>query len=505
MATLRSVEGDADPALACAAALERRLVSGGDDRIALLPETGRNAYGTPPSPSPGDIWLSSSTATGIGDDGWRAVQDLDTGLGRMGTWPCGAAAALCDSVRSRLLARFGIAGSEAILSASGTDAELLMLALAAPASDAPVTNIVMAPKESGSGVLHACAGRHFRAVTCLGSVVEQGTPLNGWQDADIETAAVDIRTPTGTARPVHEIDTEISSRVRAALEAGRSVVLHVLDTSKTGLQTCTRATAERLMRGAPERVTVVVDACQLRCGPDRVRADLERGFAVMVTGSKFAGGPPFSGALLLPPRMVEAALAGPAMPDGLSAYSAAHDWSARLRETLPAKFAGVNAGAPLRWVAALAGLDALAAIGSETVAAIVEHFDAEVCARIAATPVATPLFEPEDATPRTRSIVPLIVLDRNGAPLSPTKTAELHRALRTPIAGDETLGRIVNLGQPVPVGTRSALRICIDAPRIAAIAAALEEGASLPVALAATNADLDRTFAKLTALIDGKA
>ncbi|SAY46840.1 hypothetical protein KRIGEM_03199 [Komagataeibacter rhaeticus] len=44
----------------------------------------------------------------------------------------------------------------------------------------------------------------------------------------------------------------------------------------------------------------VVDACQARLDPLRVRAYLDMGWMVMVTGSKFCTGPPFCGALLLP-------------------------------------------------------------------------------------------------------------------------------------------------------------------------------------------------------------
>jgi len=50
----------------------------------------------------------------------------------------------------------------------------------------------------------------------------------------------------------------------------------------------------------PMGADVIVDACQARIAPAKVLAYLRRGWPVVVTGSKFLGGPAFSGAVLLP-------------------------------------------------------------------------------------------------------------------------------------------------------------------------------------------------------------
>ena len=78
---------------------------------------------------------------------------------------------------------------------------------------------------------------------------------------------------------------------------------------------------------------VVVDACQLRCSFEDIRADLESGFMVMITGSKFAGGPPFCGALLISPALADR-LEDLEAPGGLAADSARFDWPKRLRSAL---------------------------------------------------------------------------------------------------------------------------------------------------------------------------
>ena len=125
---------------------------------------------------------------------------------------------------------------------------------------------------------------------------------------------------------------------------------------------------------------------------------------------------------------------------------------------------------------------------------------------MAALPFATPMFGEEDATPRTRSIVPLLARGSNGSPLSMDQTKDLHRALRTPLgsASCTVLQRIVNIGQPVAVGECTALRVCIDAARIVDIAARIGDDRSLDSAFAETLTDLDDLFAKWSALIDGK-
>src|SRR3546814_12621609 len=52
-----------------------------------------------------------------------------------------------------------------------------------------------------------------------------------------------------------------------------------------------------------EAAAIIVDACQLRIAPQAVRRYLALGCVVLLTGSKFAGGPPFSGFALVPDRL----------------------------------------------------------------------------------------------------------------------------------------------------------------------------------------------------------
>src|SRR5258708_33501269 len=52
---------------------ESSLASGGDERIAIEPATGRNRYSAPPGKSCDEGWLSSSTASAISSRGYEAA------------------------------------------------------------------------------------------------------------------------------------------------------------------------------------------------------------------------------------------------------------------------------------------------------------------------------------------------------------------------------------------------------------------------------------------------
>ncbi len=339
------------------------LASGGDERIWPDPVTGRNRYGTTIRPAPGETWFSSSTASTITERGYRAaLADLEALLAQgvrtslqVQDWLCG--------LRAELLALYGRRGAEAVLAASGTDAELIALAIAERMLARPITNIVVAPNETGSGVAKAAAGLNFLATSCLGGPVPVGQRLAGWADADIEVACVDIRTPQGEPRDPAAVDQDVAAHAERALARGRGVLLHLLDTSKTGLAGPSRAIAAQIAASAPERVLVMVDACQLRCPADRLRADLDGGFMVLITGSKFAGGPPLSGALLLPEAIATQLRSAPLPPEGLADYSARLDWPEPLQATFARDMTTTaNLGLGLRWSAALAELKRFAAV-----------------------------------------------------------------------------------------------------------------------------------------------
>ena len=473
------------------ASLGLMLSTGGDSRIWIDPYTGRNRYGVRTRPSPAEIAFASTTASTIRASGFaragRAFRAL-LGSGRTATL---SPEQWLSALRAQIATALGTPETHIILAASGTDAELIALALAAGASARALTNIVMAPAETGSGVPLAASGRHFLASTALGAEVTAGEPITAMAAESIDVAAIAIRNGDGTARTAAAIDQDAAEAVARALRQDRDVLLHVLDTSKTGLTGLTRATARQLRDLAPQRVRVVVDACQLRCRPAQIRQDLDDGFMVIATGSKLAGGPPFSGALLLPASLAGEFAAGRPLPSGLADYSAALDWPDHLRDRLGQHLtSAMNIGLGLRWEAALDGIMAMAGVGDRLQDDILRHFGAAVRARAADLRCIGPLAE-DAGTIGPSSIIPLVVLRSDGR-LADTKHAQrVHEALR-----DEDRGRICHIGQTVVLGECNVLRVAASAADVAGIARRLSEGAGLDSAFRPVADDLDVLFAK---------
>ena len=461
---------NARPSASCDARLRLLIASGGDDRIWLDPVTRRNRYSVPASPAPDELWFSSSTASAVSARGWAAAGEA---LERLTTSEGHGIAAFFDSLRQRLLSLYGTPGAEAVLAASGTEAELLTLCLALGLAGRPVANIVIAPAETGSGVPAAATGAHFLGRASLGGAVAKGTRLAGWEDAEVTLETVEIRSSCGALRAQADVDLEAALKVERAVAAGAFALLHVLDASKTGRRGVSRATASHILRRHPERVLVVVDACQLRCDAADIQSDLERGFAVMLTGSKFAGGPAFCGALLLAEDLADRlAHAGPAGA-ALSPYSAALDWPVPLRRPFASGLAHVaNLGLGLRWSAALAEIEAYEAVPADWRAAMLNDFDRSVRAHVAADPGLT--LADRSSHSAAPGLIPILHVD--GA-----DPRAIYQAM-TDGAGDR---RPCHLGQPVAVGGSLALRVCASMPMITDAA---DRG------FAAVEADLDELF-----------
>jgi hypothetical protein len=163
------------------------------------------------------------------------------------------------------------------------------------------------------------------------------------------------------------------------------------------------------MASAPQRVRIVVDACQLRCSLTQIKHDLEDGFMVLATGSKFAGGPPFCGVVMLPAVLADELAKRPSLPRGIGDYSAASDWPTALRHRFGRMWVSqTNIGLGLRWVAALDGIASMAAMGDNVQTRIAARF-AEA-ARAKAKNLRS--IEPDFGS---STIVPLAVRDRYGS------------------------------------------------------------------------------------------
>ncbi|HUI94290.1 MAG TPA: hypothetical protein VLX44_00930 [Xanthobacteraceae bacterium] len=473
--------GRARPAPAGDAALAAALIAGGDARLALDPTSGLNPYGCRPLPRPDEISLSSSTASTISSRGFTAAQAAFARLEEArerGTF-ASVFAETADELRAVLRRRLGLPDAEIVLSPSGTDSALQALFLARGLLGKPVTSIVVAADESGNGVPAAASGRHFAVSASGGRAVAKGAPVTGLGCAAVTIAARDGQ---GRARPPSEVDAEVLRAVEAAIRTGNGIVLHVMDHSKLGSRAPSLACLHEICAVAPADVQVVIDACQLRLSRARLRWYLDRGFLVLVTGSKFFTGPPLSGGLIVPEALWARAARIGEVPAGLADYAARDDWPsgfAGIRDRLPARH---NIGQLLRWTAASEDIRAYSAVPelfrtvalAEFAAAAVRTIERFPEVALVADEVAAPADHALDGGEfAARTIFPFTVTHA-GRPLALAQARALHRALnldltRSGLPGaPDTAAALCHIGQPVPVGdgtggTTGALRISADA------------------------------------------
>jgi hypothetical protein len=465
------------------------LVSGGDERIWPDPLTRRNRYGAPTPPAPDELWFSSSTAAAISERGYGAARDALAALASEGSDP----RRLFDEIRSRIKAHVGAPDAEVILTASGTEAEFAALAVAKTLLRHPISNIVVAADETGSGVPLAATGAHFAATAAFEANVEKGATLAGWEQDDVVLRRIDIRDAAGRLRPTAEIDRAAGLAVAGAIHTGRAALLHLLDASKTGRGGPSRAAAREIVKSAGDRALVVVDACQLRCSFAQIKADLADGFLVMITGSKFVGGPPFCGALLIPADKASK-LGGMLLPTGLAAYAAQHDWPESFAGAFDAaNFAPANLGMGLRWAAALAEIDAYARIPAKVRDEIATLFSEAARRGVAGNPELDFLDAESWRLGEGPSTLFPIVTHRG----DPAQTRQIYESLRASSGFvSPELARVCHVGQPVVIGDRAALRFCLSMPQINAVAERVARGVDIDAAFLPLRRDIEFLFRK---------
>jgi hypothetical protein len=434
-------------------AFEHALTLGGDARL-ILDGDGRNAFGWGPHPESLMPSFGSCTASGISTDAYAAAAELHARL-ESGADPLLEA----DRLRNELAARLDLpAGAEVIFSASGTDAHLLAARYCATPGGLPPIAVGVEARETGSGVPAALAGRHYGHWSPLAGAVTAASPLGC---VAFEKTELPLRDALGRPLSPDERDGRFSSAVETALAAGRACLLVTADVSKSGLLAPAPDLAAALLRRRAGGLKVLVDACQCRLAPQSVRAYLEAGFWVALTGSKAMTGPAFAGALLMGAadarRLREIAPA-----PGFAAYSARADWPQGWapRAVLPHS---ANVGLLLRWRAALKELEAFQALPPDSVDAFLERFSQGVDAALAANPDFLPLetpaprrgsFDGKSAWDRS-STIHAFGLRRRGKPLDADGTGELLKRLKSE---GFHLGQAFRWGGPD--GPLGALRLC---------------------------------------------
>ena len=472
---------------------ETLMAQGGDARLAVDPHTGLNHYGCSHRPRPWAVTFASSTASSLSERGFEGAEAARKRLAIAALAGASDAALQRESgqVREAIAGFYGLVdpgASGVVLAASGTDSELIALALASLPDERdglarPVSNILVAPEETGAGVPLAAAGRHFADDTALGQRVVKGALAEGFPD-DTRVLKVAIRDQDGRLLPPDVVDAACIRLAEAEAAEGRTVLLHRLDLSKTGLLAPGTACIEALQARLGDRLEIVVDACQARLDRRRVQADLARGWMVMVTGSKFFTGPPFCGALLLPARLAERMRGPGRLPRGLAGYGGRADWPVDAGEHAAADLGPeANPGMLLRWQAALAEMRAFALVPDHQARARTEAFIDGVEAAIASSPHVVTVEVPAPSRPdlpldgggtqagwdQLQTIRSFMVLepaadslgDAPRKPLDMARTRQVYRWLNADVSrvldpaasdADRDLARLLcHIGQPAPV------------------------------------------------------
>ena len=439
-----------------ALAVETLLASGGDDRLALDPQTGLNRYLCAPWPRPDVIGFASCTASSLSAAQFAAAESARRALlcAALANGPDRALKAASAEASRRILAHFGVADlADAVLAASGTDAALIVTGvLAAEQPDCPITSLLMSPAETGSGVPEAVQGRHFAGFAPTGHAVPKGGLLAGLQSTP-RLVSLALRHGDGTLIPPAEIARACSAAIAAALPAGR-VVLHAIDGSKTGLTAPDRPTLMHLARRFGGSLDIVIDACQARIEPALVRWYLQQGFPVLVTGSKFFAAPGFCGAVLFPRARLGRIAAGGRVAGGLAAYASV-DGGVGSRHC---------AGLLLRWTAALHDMDAFGRLPADEVGARLDRLGQSVRAalrqdsRLAMVAASRP---PGMGWSDRSSVFTFTLRGQHGwmdaASLRPVYLALNDDSFGAPVAAQCQIGQPVQLGSPTLGGLRLAL------------------------------------------------
>ncbi|KAG2533397.1 hypothetical protein JM18_000150 [Phytophthora kernoviae] len=499
-------------ALPFAEQTESLLVRGSDDRSTLCPLTKTNSYNASTIPFSTDVARGSCTCSSISLTAFDHAERLRKQLllNSLSINPNAQSSSeffttKMRTARARVATCLGVSDMiradqlRVLLSPSGTDAELwaTVAALARlysglgeeenlPGGVGPeqckVTSIITAGGEIGRGSNSASGGRHFSRLTPSGEAGTPGEPLRKFPSGLVDVVTLPARDDQGA---VNRIEDRIKELVHEKLDRGSGVVLlHVVVGTKTGYACPSMSVVDALAGQYPNRLMVVMDACQMRVDRLLYREWAAKGYVVLITGSKFFGGSPFCGAVLMPMRCVfemEAAAvechSEIALPLGLEDYFSRYDIPEDMRHVRERLGTKMNIGLLLRWETAFVNMEPFCMIPPANVSAICKLYMSTCRAKVQTSwSHMVELLNPPEPTESDSSstvtpidtIVAFKVCDQNDEFLDMSALKALHTLLAKDLSDalpDDALAKKrCLLGQPVSLGKSGAvLRIAMGA------------------------------------------
>lgn len=484
------------------------LRTGGDARLRLPPGQLFDSYGCRAVPEK-HLSYSSCTASTISGDAWHYLNQVQA---RIDAFPSESE----NSIRKRILEYIGCSDVDVALGPSGTDMELLVLYLGLLRSS-QLSNILIGPEEVGSGITDAAGGCYFSEITANGYAVNKGGVVSGFEIYDIDVCCLPVRDPVdGSVLGSSNVKDAIHRRIKADLKAARRTILHMVYRTKTGLVVPDVKTIMAIRSAYPDAVDIVVDCCQLRMSPAELKALLDAGVMVIITGSKFLGGPPFSSALLIPSNLAARFTWGGVPPEGLAEFFT--------RGALPASWShfdgalpiASNPGLLLRWEAALFELERFAELPENELVETAHLFHGAFQILAEQSRVLHDI-SPYPASSRSTSYYDLTIktfeLNHPSVSMDISHAYEIYRDLYTILHPDDIsiseyerscMSTICHLGQPVRVRQHSdgrwvaTLRIALSAKDFVRLA-----GLSTQQKTRIFHSELGVIMSKLSMLVQG--
>jgi len=460
----------------------QRLIASGCDQRLIPGADGLNPYGASVLPRRA-VSLGSCSCS---SPSWRATDAARRAYDLL----CGSSdllstiAQLQHSVHSTLRKSLLLSADVDIaLTPSGTDLEMLAVALAAPRNGGEIVNIVVGPNEVGSGTCNAAALRHHNARLPCGGDAVVGDAVNHSLASQVTVERIDIRNSRGEFLSAYEIDAAVTDAIVNAVSRDARALVHLVAHSKTGIHAPTLELIDRLMRTMKEDVVGIVDAAQGRLAPQAYQSALDRGLMVSFTGSKFFGGPPFAGALLVPPSLAPNTTGLECLPVGFENYFCHWDLPRSWFPLQVVRDGWFNTGSLLRWIGCATEIETYFAIDRSVRKTIATAFGEAIvdCLNNLPDVKLVKSFDIRanemmlESIEGTTTVFAFEVWDSDGIRLGKSELKKVHQRLNT-----ESDGTMFHLGQPVMIGEdRYVLRIALGAPVVIDVATDQRWGKSL--------------------------
>ncbi|MFW6233712.1 MAG: hypothetical protein ACOC3Z_03560 [Nanoarchaeota archaeon] len=323
---------------------ENLLTSGGDERLELG-KNGLNKYLTGLRPENNLIERSSCTASNIKKDEYFYSFNLYKKL-KKGNIKFSEE---MEDIHKRIRNIFKIENNHSIITIpSGTDSEYIPLWIAQYffSDNKNVTNIICGSGEIGKDCPISASGLYHKKKLPSSRETKPNKILQGLSKPRL----VEFPNRDEKTGRILNIFDDIITEIKNEIEKNDNfVILHILESSKLGHRYDEMNKIIDLANKYVNHLLIVVDACQSRTDINRIRNYLKIGCVVLITGSKFEQGPPFSGAVLIPHKIKISKNKKVKFPEGLKDFVTKYDVSGPIdfiKEQLPKR---MNMGLMFRW------------------------------------------------------------------------------------------------------------------------------------------------------------